>query len=120
MKKLVFALFLVLGLAFTQNAHAQKHKKSYRYYPEANVYYNNETHQYAYSDNGNWGYQKNLPKDVRVNRRSYVTVYGDQDDIWRNNQMHREKYKDWGKRHKDHDRDRDRDRDKDRDRDDRH
>src|SRR5437588_256813 len=113
MKKILIGLLLVFGLALTHDAQAQKHKKSYRYYPEANVYYNNETHQYAYSDNGNWSYRKDLPRDVRVNRRSYVTVYGDQDDIWRDNQAHREKYKNWGMKHKNRDRDRDRDRDND-------
>src|SRR2546421_7736410 len=100
MKKIILSMLLLAGVFLSFDAQAQKHKKSFRYYPEANVYYNSETHQYAYQDNGNWGYKRNLPSDVTINRRSYVTVYGDQDDIWRENQAHREKYKDWNKKHK--------------------
>jgi hypothetical protein len=104
MKKIIFSLLLIAGVALSQGAQAQKHHKSFRYYPEANVYYNNTTHQYAYSDNGNWAYRKTLPSDLTINRRGYVTVYGDEDDIWRENQAHREKYKDWDKKRKGKDR----------------
>ena len=106
-------LVLLAGLAFSTGAQAQKHDKRtrYYYYPEANVYYNPGTRQYAYDDNGNWGYRRDLPSNVTVQRRSYVTLYSTDPEIWRQNQTHRDKYKDWDKKHGKKDRDRDRDHD---------
>jgi hypothetical protein len=119
MKKIILSLMVVLAMASSFGANAQNHRRiTYRYYPDANVYYNTQTHQYAYDNNGNWGYQRDLPSNVTVNRRSYVTVYGNDQDIWRDNPRHKEKYKNWG--HK-NDRGRnDRDKDDQRDKDDHH
>ena len=108
MKKLLLGLFIVAGFAIS----AQAQRITFRYYPDQNVYYNTRTHQYAYADNGNWTYARRLPSQYTIQRRSYVTVYGDKDDIWRDNQMHREKYKDWDRRHKENDRRHDGDRDR--------
>ena len=117
MKRIFAFLIFIMAMAIGHHVQAQDQRRSFRYYPDANAYYNNQTHQYAYQENGNWVYRRNLPSDTRYNRRSYVTVYGDQDDIWSHNQEHRDKYKDWNNNHKRRHRDRDRD---DRDRDERH
>ncbi|GAC1419009.1 MAG: hypothetical protein NVS1B13_21970 [Flavisolibacter sp.] len=91
MKKIMIALVLMGSLGFINQAKAQK--VTYYYYPDANVYYNPQTHEYAYADNENWRYDKELPSTYKLNKR-YVTIYGnsDRDEIWRDNQMHREKY----------------------------
>lgn len=97
MKKIWMALLLISSMAFMNNASAQK--VSYYYYPDANVYYNPHTHRYAYADNDNWGYYDNLPSTYHLSKK-YVTIYGtsDNDEIWRDNAMHREKYKNWDKK----------------------
>jgi hypothetical protein len=97
MKKILMALLLIGCLSVFNRASAQK--VTYYYYPEANVYYNPHTHEYAYSDNDNWRYNRDLPSNYHIGKR-HVTVYGntDQDEIWRDNQMHREKYKNWNKK----------------------
>jgi|ERR1700694_960912 len=119
MKKIILSLLVLGSVVFSNHAQAQKHKRmSFYYYPESNVYYNPQTQEYAYADNGNWGYRHDLPNDVVVQHRSYVTVYGDDPEIWRENNAHREKYKGWKGKHKGKDRDRDdRERDRDRERD---
>ncbi len=103
MKRVFFALLVVCGFLFTQDVHAQRTR--YYYYPDANVYYNPVTHEYAYSDNGTWTRNRELPNTVVIHdRKRHVTVYHDKGDVWMDNDMHRKKYKDWG--HKDHDHDR--------------
>ena len=96
MKKILLALLLIGSLSFANRASAQK--VTFWYYPESNVYYNPHTHQYAYMDNDNWRYDANLPSTYHLSKR-YVTVYGnsDDDEIWRDNAMHVEKYKNWDK-----------------------
>jgi hypothetical protein len=91
MKKILMALLIIASLSFTNNASAQK--ASFYYYPDANVYYNPRTHQYAYADNDNWGYYSTLPTTYHIGKK-YVTIYGtsDNDEIWR------EKYKNWDKK----------------------
>lgn len=112
MKKIIAGLLFIFSVAISNPASAQSHRKTFRYYPHANVYYNNQTHQYAYSTKGNWAYRKNLP-NYKFNHRSYVTVYGDNDEIWRQNRMHREKYKDWDKKQRAKYQNKNKDREKD-------
>lgn len=107
MKKILLVVFVVAGLAFSGKVQAQK--VSFYYYPDQNVYYNTRTHQYAYNDNGNWTYHRNVHRNMRVTGHSHVTVYGSRNvDIWNENENHRNKYKDWGKKreHGDHGHDR--------------
>jgi hypothetical protein len=96
MKKILMALLLIGSLSFMNRASAQR--VTFYYYPDANVYYNPHTHEYAYADNDNWRYDKTLPGTYHISKK-YVTVYGnsDEDEIWRDNAMHREKYKNWDK-----------------------
>jgi len=95
MKKFLFTLLVLASFAFANKAQAQQTRTSYYYYPQSNVYYNPHTHEYAYDDNGSWGYRRTLPSGVKVQRGSYVTVYGNGPEIWNDNTTHREKYKNW-------------------------
>lgn len=100
MKKVILSLLIVAGLAWSTGANAQVQARiGFYYYPQSNVYYNPHTREYAYDDNGNWAYRRTLPSNVVVRNQSHVMVYGDR-DIWRDNDAHRNKYKDWDKRHK--------------------
>lgn len=111
MKKILLVLFIAAGMAFSGKVQAQR--ISFYYYPDLDVYYNTRTHQYAYSDNGNWTYHRSLPRTMRTRGHEHVTVWGQRNvDIWNDHDSHREKYKNWGRRH-DHDHDRNRDRDHD-------
>jgi hypothetical protein len=116
MKKVLLMVFLIAGLAFRQEVKAQQ--VGFYFYPDLNVYYNTRTHQYAYQDHDNWVYRRSLPRTMRVYGHSHVTVYGNNPEIWRENAGHREKYRDWDRRHG-RDRDRRRERDRDRRHDDR-
>ena len=78
MKKILMALLLIGCLSVFNRASAQK--VTYYYYPEANVYYNPHTHEYAYSDNDNWRYNRDLPSNYHIGKR-HVTVYGNSDQI---------------------------------------
>jgi hypothetical protein len=98
MKKVLLSLIILASVAFANKAQAQTHTNSrisFYYYPQANVYYNPQTRQYAYDDHGTWTYHRNLPSNMAVQRKSYVTVYGNNSEIWRDNTSHREKYKNW-------------------------
>lgn len=107
MKKIALVLLLVAGFLFNQSANAQRTR--YYYYPDQNVYYNPGTHEYSYSDNGNWQTNRQLPRTVMVDRHARrVTVYHNTPDVWSDNEMHRKKY--W--RHREHDRDDHHDRDR--------
>ena len=118
MKRIIAGFVFLAAIAFSEGSQAQR--RTFYYYPQQNVYYNPVTHQYAYPDNGTWTYRETLPPTYTISPKRYVTVYGDRDDIWTYNNMHREKYKDWDKRNRKH-RDRDDDDHRDRDRDgDRH
>ncbi len=101
MKKLILSLLIVASFALANKAQAQT-RLSFQYYPQSNVYYNPHNHQYAYDDNGSWTYHRTLPSNMKVERGSYVTVYGNNNDIWRDNQSHRDKYKNWKHKSKRH------------------
>ena len=113
MKKLLLIAFLFAGLALTQKSQAQG--IGFYFYPDLNVYYNTNNHQYAYQDRGNWVYRRSLPRRMMVRGHEHIMVYGN-NEIWRENDRHR---RDWEGRRHDRGRDRGRDRDR-RDRGDRH
>lgn len=95
MKKMMMFFLLVGTLAVSNEVKAQR--RSYYYYPGTNTYYNPSTRQYAYQQNGNWSYHNGAPSNFNVRREKRVTVYGKNQDIWRDNTMHREKYKKWNR-----------------------
>jgi hypothetical protein len=75
-------------------AHAKAHgvKKKYRYYPEANVYFDPVVKRYTYFSGGRWTTTINLPTSIRL-VGSYNDFDFDGDDPWKENSKHKEKYK---------------------------
>jgi hypothetical protein len=91
MKKILIAVLFAVGMFTTSSAQAQKVK--YYYYPTANVYYNPAINQYAYVENGTWGWYNALPANTTVLAQRRVLVYHTADDVWMNNAAHASKYK---------------------------
>lgn len=96
MKKMMMFFLLMGTLVISNEVKAQK--RGYYYYPGANTYYNPNTRQYAYEQEGNWSYHNTAPSNFDVRRQTRVTVYSNNQDVWRDNAMHREKYKDWDRK----------------------
>ena len=96
---ILFFAFLVAVGTYTlsaQNppAHAKAHgvKKKYRYYPEANVYFDPVVKRYTYQSGGKWITGANLPNTIRLTG-SFNDFDFDGDDPWKENSQHKEKYK---------------------------
>ncbi len=104
MKKTIKTLILFLAFfigagSYTisaQNppAHAKAHgvKKKYRYYPEANVYFDPVAKRYSYLNGGRWTTAVNLPNTIRL-IGNYNDFDFDGDNPWKENSKHKEKYK---------------------------
>ena len=104
MKKTIKTLILFLAFfigtgSFTINAqnppaHAKAHgvKKKYRYYPEANVYFDPVAKRYSYLNGGRWTTVINLPTSIRL-IGNYSDFDFDGNDPWKENSKHKEKYK---------------------------
>jgi len=102
MATLLLATISVVNVAVAQPPHAKawgkrakhdfKHGRYY-YYPKHNVYYSPAAHRYWYPRNGVWVSANVLPRTMVVyNQPSYV-VYRDIDnDIWRDNRVHYQRY----------------------------
>ena len=93
MKKILVVLAVLFAFGIKQ-ASAQA-RVTYYYYPSANVYYNVGTHQYVYYDPGvtTWTTVKTLPSGVTITRTPRYTVYYNGPDVWKDNAMHKTKYK---------------------------
>lgn len=91
MKKILIDVLVAIAMFATSTVQAQKVK--YYYYPTANMYYNPATNQYAYIDNGTWGWYNALPANATVSGQKRVLVYHTADDVWMNNATHASKYK---------------------------
>lgn len=95
---LVFAFFIGVGTfaVSAQNppAHAKAHgvKKKYRYYPEANVYFDPVAKRYTYLKAGSWTTVISLPTSIRL-VGSYNDFDFDGDNPWKDNSVHKTKYK---------------------------
>ncbi|WP_281226922.1 hypothetical protein [Flavobacterium aquiphilum] len=95
---LFFVFFIGAGTyavnAQNPPAHAKAHgvKKKYRYYPEANVYFDPVVKRYTYFSGGKWTTTINLPTSIRL-VGSYNDFDFEGDNPWKDNSMHKEKYK---------------------------
>ena len=91
MKKMIvmLALLFVLG---SKEASAQR--ITFYYYPTPNVYYNVASHDYLYYDPGTttWVTVKALPPGIVLTRTRY-TVYHNGPQVWKDNAVHKTKYK---------------------------
>jgi hypothetical protein len=96
---ILFFAFLIGAGTYTvsaQNppAHAQAHgvKKKYKYYPDANVYFNPVTKRYTYYGGGRWTTVINLPSSIRLTG-NFNDFDFDGDDPWKENSKHKTQYK---------------------------
>ncbi|SHF72387.1 hypothetical protein SAMN05443549_101133 [Flavobacterium fluvii] len=95
---LFFAFLIGVGtnIVSAQNppAHAKAHgvKKKYRYYPEANVYFDPVVKRYTYLKGVTWTTVLNLPTSIRL-VGSYNDFDFDGDNPWKENSVHKTKYK---------------------------
>ncbi len=64
-------------------AHGYRAKYRYRYYPDSQVYYNENQGSYIYYNNGNWEISVSLPDRIKINIRDYVTVEMDTDQPYK-------------------------------------
>lgn len=101
MKKFLFIVLFVSAVSFTGNAGAQG--VGFYFYPDLNIYFNPQTREYAYQDHDAWVHNRRLPHGYAVRGHEHVTVYSNSPEVWRDNDAHREKYKNWHGDH--HDRD---------------
>ncbi|MFC4230944.1 hypothetical protein ACFOW1_03515 [Parasediminibacterium paludis] len=68
-------------------------RRSYYYYPQANVYFNPIAHNYCYARNGAWITVNTLPRDIYLDQ-NYQEVYcNDNEDIWAYNRAHIDCYR---------------------------
>ncbi|PZX93998.1 hypothetical protein DOS84_08630 [Flavobacterium aquariorum] len=95
---LFFAFLIGVGsyAVSAQNppAHAKAHgvKKKYRYYPESNVYFDPVVKKYTYLKGGTWTTVVSLPTTIRL-IGSYNDFDFEGDNPWKENSMHKTKYK---------------------------
>jgi len=96
---ILFFVFLIGTGDYTLSAqnpppHAKAHgvKKKYRYYPQANVYFDPVVKRYTYLSAGRWTTTVNLPSSIRL-VGSYNDFDFEGDDPWKENSKHKEKYK---------------------------
>jgi hypothetical protein len=95
MKKIVFALFILMSFAVSAEAQKTTKKKTkFYYYPTANVYYDVATSQYAYDSSGTWVYVQTLPTSIELgDNPAKYEVWHDTPDVWVDNKVHKVKYK---------------------------
>lgn len=99
-KTIIFLFAFLIGagtyVASAQNppAHAKAHgvKKKYRYYPEANVYFDPVVKRYTYLRAGTWTTVVSLPTSIRL-IGSYNDFDFEGDNPWKENSVHKTKYK---------------------------
>ena len=96
MKKLLFLLVFIAGVAVSGFAQQLR----FYYYPSSNVYYDPAKKVYFYQNSGSWTSVRTLPTDIRVASTPRVTVYHNNPEVWRDNEVHIKKYKDTSPRGK--------------------
>ncbi len=111
MKKMkLFLMQLVAMVCFTAftataqppHAKAYGHHKFY-YYPERNVYYDPYATTYYYNSGSTWSATATLPSGLSISVGSprYI-VYHDGPEVWYDNRVHMERYRDndkWRRKH---------------------
>ena|SRR2546423_3013865 len=95
MKKIIFALLMLVSFAISADAQKVTRKKmKFYYYPSANVYYDISGSQYAYDSSGTWVYTPTLPSTIELSDNAEkVMVYHETPDVWTDNRIHKVKYK---------------------------
>jgi hypothetical protein len=97
MKKIILPLIIAtlsFGAAVAQTD-SSRSTTGYRYYPEANVYFNPGSNQYSWYDSGTstWTTGATLPSSVKItNRNKYNSIQYKGSDVWSANADHRKMY----------------------------
>lgn len=73
-------------------AHGYRKYHSYRYYPEAQVYYSLERRAYFYYDHAGWRMSVTLPYELRLRLGDHVIIEMDSDRPYRDFDKHRNRY----------------------------
>ena len=94
MKKICVILAVLFALGSFKQLAAQA-RITYHYYPASNVYYNVSTGDYLYYNPANTGWVtvKTLPSGVTITKTPRHTVYYTGNDVWKDNGVHKSKYK---------------------------
>ena len=90
MKKIIVMLAVLFAFGLTK---AKAQRLSFYFYPSANVYYNVASHDYIYYDGGSWITVRTLPARIVINRTPRYTVYYNGPEVWRDNGLHKGRYK---------------------------
>lgn len=73
-------------------AHGYRRKYGYRYYPDAQVYFDIERKNYFYLDGGQWRVSVSLPQELKVRLGDHVELEMDSDKPYTEYEMHKKKY----------------------------
>jgi hypothetical protein len=102
MKRIFYALFLLMAFAFTANSASaqppcstpnnQVRFESFFYYPQSNVYYSFRTRQYIFPSHGGWQIASRLPRHIHIGREDRITVEHRGFDVWSDNARHQYTY----------------------------
>src|SRR5258705_13864439 len=101
MKKIILAIALLVAIGSTLTVSAQETRTvtttrvRYYYYPSSNVYFNPTNNEYWYYDDASttWMQVQSLPTTITLTKTPRYTVYYSGEDVWKDNSMHRKKYK---------------------------
>jgi hypothetical protein len=73
-------------------AHGYRAKHTYRYYPEAQAYYDIDSQAYFYLEGDNWQVSVSLPISLKAKLGDYVTIGMDSDKPYTQFEEHRTSY----------------------------
>lgn len=92
MKKIIVMLAVLFAIGIKQ-ANAQR--MTFYYYPTQDVYYNVSGQNYIYYNPATsaWVTVKALPRGIVLTRSPRYTVYYNGTDVWKDNGLHKGKYK---------------------------
>jgi hypothetical protein len=73
-------------------------QKLYYYYPDQNVYFNANEHEYLYQKNGRWYQDKVLPSIFHVNRHDRVYIICGNTNVLDDSSFHKQIARNWENR----------------------
>ncbi|HIJ79079.1 MAG TPA: hypothetical protein HPP69_07155 [Deltaproteobacteria bacterium] len=73
-------------------AHGYRRKYGYRYYPDAQVYFDTARKAYFYLDGGTWQMSVSIPSELKINLGDYVEIEMENDKPYTEFKAHQAKY----------------------------
>jgi hypothetical protein len=89
----VFAKAKKSGPPQHAKAHGYRAKHTYRYYPAANAYYDEERKTYFYLEGSQWRVGVSIPGALSVHLGNYVTIGMDSDKPYNSFEEHKRQYR---------------------------